>query len=520
MHFTRRGSSWLALGKHIRQYMTSLDIAVLLTYGGAVTGLGLLFYRRAATVEGFTLAGRRLSGWVVALSIFGTYLSSISFLALPGKAYASDWGVLAFSLSLPLAAWAAARWFAPLYRSTTDASAYAYLERRFGLWARLYAALFYLLTQLARMGTILFLVALALERLTGWDIAAIIIVTGVLVTLYTVVGGIEAVIWTDALQTVVLTTGAIVCALLLAFGMPEGPSQLFAIATEHRKFSLGSFELAFSEPTFWVVLIYGVVINLQNFGIDQSYIQRYQTANSLRAARQSIWIGSLIYVPVGAVFLFIGTALYAYYTVQPELLPMALQGEGMADRVFPHFIVSQLPSGLTGLLIAALFAAAMSSLDTSLNSSATILMTDVYRRLVRPGASDAQQLRFLRTGTVVFGGLGTTTALLMISIKSALDVWWSLAGIFSGGMIGLFLLGALSRRTGSIQAGIGMILGILVIVWAAFSKQLGLPFANPLHAFMTTVLGTLTIFIVGIVLSRHRPRRESNTTPAETIYDL
>lgn len=497
--------------------MTPLDLGVLLIYGLGVTGVGLVFYRRAASVEGFTLAGRRLSGWVVGLSIFGTYVSSISFLALPGKAYVSDWIVLAFAMSLPLAAWMAARWFVPLYRSSRDASAYAYLERRFGLWARLYAASFYLLTQLARMGTILFLVALALERLTGWDIAAIIVVTGVLVTLYTVVGGIEAVIWTDAVQSVVLTVGALVCAVILPFGMPKGPSQLFTIAAEYRKFSLGSFALTLNAPTFWVVLIYGIVINLQNFGIDQSYVQRYQTANSLQAARRSVWIGSLMYVPVGAIFLFIGTALFAYYKAQPELLPVALQGAGMADRIFPHYIVTQLPAGFRGLLIAALFAAAMSSVDTALNSSATILMTDVYRRLLQPQASEAHQLRFLRMGTVA---LGTGTALLMISIKSTLDVWWSLAGIFSGGMLGLFLLGALSRRAGSVQAGIGMVLGILVIVWAALSAQLGLPLANPFHTFMTTVLGTLTIFLVGILLSRGRPRRETKVTPAETIYDL
>ncbi|MFQ5657246.1 MAG: sodium:solute symporter [Candidatus Methylomirabilales bacterium] len=500
--------------------MTTLDLIVLLTYVVGVTGVGALFYRRAATTEGFTLAGRRLSGWVLGLSIFGTYLSSISFLALPGKAYATDWTVLAFALSLPLTAWVAARWFAPLYRSTGDASAYAYLERRFGLWARLYAASFYLLTQLARMGTILFLVALALERLTGWEIAAIIVVTGAVVTFYTVVGGIEAVIWTDAVQSVVLTIGAIVCALLLLFGMPEGPAQLLTIAAQHQKFSLGSFNLTLAAPTFWVVLIYGVVINLQNFGIDQSYVQRYQTAKSLKAARRSIWIGSLIYLPVGALFLFIGTALFAYYSAQPELLPATLKAEGMADRIFPHFIVSQVPSGFTGLLIAALFAAAMSSLDTSLNSSATILMTDFYRRLVRPDAGEAQQLRFLRTATVGLGVLGTSTALLMISIKSALDAWWILAGIFSGGMLGLFLLGALSRRTGSVQAAIGMVLGILVILWAVFSEELGLPVANPFHSFMTTVLGTLTIFGVGLLLSRHRPQRTTKATPAETIYDL
>jgi SSS family solute:Na+ symporter len=495
--------------------MTLLDTAVLAAYVIAVAGLGLFFYRRAASVEGFTLARRRLSGWVVGLSIFGTYVSSISFLALPGKAYSSNWTVLAFSVSLPLAAWAAARWFIPLYRSTGDASAYAYLERRFGLWARLYAASFYLLTQLARMGTVLFLVALVMERLTGWDIAAIIVATGVIVTLYTVVGGIEAVIWTDALQSVVLMVGALVCAVMLLCGMPHGPSQLFAIAAQHNKFSLGSFDLTFAAPTFWVVLIYGVVINLQNLGVDQSYVQRYQTARSLQAARRSIWIGSLLYVPVGAIFLFIGTALFAFYTAQPELLPVGLHGEGTADRIFPHFIVTQLPSGLTGLVIAALVAAAMSSLDTSLNSSATILMTDVYCRLVRPQASGAQQLRFLRAVTVALGVLGTTAALLMMSIQSTLDVWWMLAGIFSGGMLGLFLLGALSRRAGAVQAGIGMVLGILAI-----AGTVALSRANPFDALMTPVLGTVIIFLVGVFLSRGRCRRETRVTPAETIYDL
>ena len=221
------------------------------------------------------------------------------------------------------------------------------------------------------MGTILFLVALALERLTAWDIRAIIVITGILVTFYTVMGGIEAVIWTDAIQSIVLTVGAIACGLILLFDMPGGPGELIALGAGHQKFSMGPYDLSFVSQSFWLVLIYGLVINLQNFGIDQSYVQRYQTARSLPEARRSVWIGALIYVPVSVLFLFIGSALFAYYTAQPDLLPAALQGEAMADKVFPHFIVTELPPGVTGLLIAALFAAAMSSVDTSINSSAT-----------------------------------------------------------------------------------------------------------------------------------------------------
>lgn len=495
--------------------MTTLDLFVLLVYTFGVLLFGAWFYRDAATPEGFTAANRNLPGWLVGLSIFGTYLSSISFLALPGAAFAGDWNRFVFSLSLPIAAYVAVRWFAPLYRATHDVSAYAYLERRFGLWARLYALVCYLLTQVARIGTILYLVALALQPLTGWPIEAIILGGGVVIILYTVIGGIEAVIWTDAIQSVILTLGALLCAALLLFGMPGGAGQLFALAGADHKFSLGSFALDFTSPTFWTVFVMGVVINLQNFGVDQSYVQRYQTARSLADARRSVWIGALVYIPVSALFLFIGTGLFAYYGAQPGLLP---EGLG-ADKVFPHFIVAELPSGVRGLIVAALFAAAMSSVDSSLNSSATLLMTDVYTRLINPKADDKRKMLLLRGVTILFGVAGIGMALLMISIKSALDAWWSLASVFSGGMIGLFLLGALSRRATSPVAAIGVAVGVLVIVWATFSDKVESLPTNPLHSFMTTVIGTLAIFGVGLLISRWKARRE-RTSPAETVFDL
>ncbi len=495
--------------------MTNLDIIVLIAYVLLVTGFGCLFYRRSSDVEGFMLAHRRLPGWVVGLSIFGTYLSSISFLALPGKAYTSNWSPFVFSLSLPFAAWVAVRWFIPLYRSTGDVSAYAYLERRFGLWARLYAMVFYLLTQLARMGTIFFLVALAMETLTGWDLPTIIIITGILVTLYTFVGGIEAVIWTDAIQSVILTLGAVVSLATIIWLMPGGIGQIMEIANEADKANLGSFDFSFTEQGFWLVMIYGIFINLQNFGIDQSYVQRYQTARSLKDAQRSVWIGALTYIPVSALFLFLGTALFAYYQVNTGLLPTEIAG----DKVFPHFIVNELPAGLTGLVIAALFAAAMSSADTSMNSSATLLMNDVYLRIFKPEATADSQIKFLRRMTLVLGVLGTSTALLMISIKGALDTWWSLAGIFSGGMLGLFLLGILSRRARSFEAATAVVIGLLVISWASLSPKMDVWWSNPFHSFMTIVIGTLTIFLVGVIISRGK-QRFGKSQPPMTLFDI
>ncbi|MDA7633002.1 sodium:solute symporter [bacterium] len=479
-----------------------VDLIVLVVYLGGIFGLGCWLSRRSRGTDQFMAAGRSLSGWVVGLSIFGTYMSSIGFLGNPGKSFSGNWNPWVFGLSLPLAAWVAARYFIPVYRSGSEVSAYFHLEQRFGPWARNYALVCYLLTQLARMGTILYLVALALAPLTGWSVTTIIFLTGLMVTIYTLLGGIEAVIWTDVIQSIVLTLGAVLCAGLLLFGMPEGPGQLFEIAREHNKFSLGSFGLSLSEPTFWMILIYGFFINLQNFGIDQSFVQRYITAKSDRDARFSVWVGALLFPPIAAILFFIGTGLFAFYTAQPELLPASVNAGEKPDAVFPHFIVTQLPLGVTGLLIASIFAAAMSSVDTSLNSSATLFLRDIYQRYIRPNAGERESMRVLHVTTLVWGLAGTVTALAMIRVKSALDAWWNLSGIFSGGMLGIFLLGLISVKAKNPAAIIATLIGILSIVWLSLAKPGIWPESlsamhSPFHPFMTIILGTTIIVLLG-----------------------
>lgn len=478
-----------------------IDLVVLVLYVAGVVGLGCWFVRKSGRTDEFMAAGRAVPGWAVGLSILGTYVSSISFLANPGKSFSADWSPLVFALSLPLAAWIATTFFVPYYRRGGHISAYSRLEERFGPWARTYAAVCYLLMQIARVGTIMYLVALALAPLIGWNVKGIIIVTGVLVTLYTLLGGIEAVIWTDVVQSIVLIGGALVCTVLLLVDMPGGPEHLFSVAAEREKFSLGSFRFVFTSRTFWVILIYGLAINLKNFGIDQSYVQRYLTARSDRDAARSVWLGALIYVPVSALFLFIGTALFSYYSAQPDLLPEAM-GTIKGDEVFPHFIATELPPGVSGLLIAAIFAAAMSSVDSSLNCSATLTLSDIYRRYLRPDAGERESMRVLYGATVFWGVVGTGVALAMTQVRSALDAWWELTGIFSGGMLGLFLLGMISRTTRNAGAVTGVIVGVLVIGWMTFSDLLTGPLRflrSPFHSFMTIVVGTLTILLVGML---------------------
>ena len=483
-----------------------LDLVVLLGYFASSVAVGLWVSHHRRTSDDFMAAGRRVPGWAVGLSIYGTYVSSISFLALPSKAYASDWNPFAFSLSIPLTTWIAVRYFVPFYRQTTSVSSYEHLERRFGPWARTYAVACYLLTQVARMGTITYLLALAVAPLTGWSVPALIIITGAIVALYTWYGGMEAVIWTDVVQSLVFMAGAGACVVVLAVGVPEGPGQLMRVAVEADKFSLGSFGSSVGTSTFWVVLVYGLFINLQNFGIDQSYVQRYQTASSDAEARRSLWLGAYLYLPTSAVFLLIGTGLYSYYQAQPGLLPAEIATA--PDSVFPYFIAHQLPAGLAGLVVAAVFAAAQSTLSGSVTGAATLLLCDVYQRYVRPHSTDAHNLRVLRGATLLMSVTGTGMALAMISVKSALDAWWQLASIFSGGMLGLFLLGLISRRARSGHAAVGVALGVLVIVWMTFSPAWPDRLAawrSPFHTNLVVVIGTLAIFLVGLlVASRSR----------------
>lgn len=494
--------------------LSPLDLAVLFAYLLGVVGFGCWFYRRAGDSERYMSAGRSLPGWAVGLSIFGSYVSSISFLANPGKSFAGNWGGFVFAISLPVAALVAVKWFVPFFRGRGEISAYGHLEARFGAWARSYAVVCYLLTQVARLGTILYLLALALVPLTGWDIRAIIIGVGVVVVIYPLIGGTEAVIWTGVAQALVLVAGALVCVLSLLFKMPEGPGQIFEIGAASDKFSLGSFSGTLMQPTFWVVLVYGLVINLQNFGIDQSYVQRYITAKSDRAASSSVWMGALLYIPFAAGFFFIGTALFAFYQAQPGLLPATVDALGKPDSVFPAYISTQLPAGLAGLVVAALCAAAM---DSNLNCMATLFHGDFYVRYLRPNAGERESMRVLHGSTICFGTICIGAALAMIEIKSALDVWWELAGIFGGGMLGLFLLGRLFPRAGGAAGLTGVAAGVLVILWMTLSPKLAWwpeALRSPFNGLLVIVFGTLTILVVGGVTALAKPTHVKPLSPS------
>jgi SSS family solute:Na+ symporter len=490
----RPGAARAAPGPYDARALHPLDLAVVAAYLLGISGLGLALSRRGRESQRYMAAGKALPGWAVGLSIFGAYVSSISYFANPGKAFASDWNSFVFSLAAVPAAWIATRVFVPFYRRTGAVSAYEHLERRFGPWARGYAVACFLLVQTARTGTIVYLLALALSPLTGWSVPAIVVGVGALMTLYTLLGGIEAAVLTGVVQSAVLLAGTAAVLVVVLAAVPGGAAEVLALGWREGKFSLGSLSPEVSSSTFWVVLLYGLTINLQNFGADQGYIQRYISARSDREAERSIWFVPALYVPVAAVFFFVGTALFAVARTRPGFFP-----EGLApDQALPHFIAHALPAGARGLVVASVLAAAM---DSNLTSMATLTLCDVYRRYVRPQATERESLLVLRLSVLGWGSLATALGLAMVGAHTVLDRWWALAGVFSGGVLGLVLLGMFTRAC-SAAAAAATAAGIAAILWASLPSVFDVPWGVPIQPLMAAVLGTGVILLVGLLAGR------------------
>lgn len=505
-----------------------LDLGIIAAYLLAMVWMGYYFSKRNSSTAQFTKASGTIPGWAIGMSIYATFLSSNTFLGVPGKAFGGNWNAFVFSISMPFAAWIATKYFVSFYRNTGEVSAYSNLENRFGAWARTYAVICFLLTQFARMGSIFFGMALTLHALLGFSMPSIMIVMGICIILYTVMGGMEAVIWTEVVQGVLKTLGALLILFLIIREVPGGTEQVYQIALDQDKFSLGSMALDFQHSGFWVVFLYGFFINLNNFGMDQNYIQRYHTATSSKQAIKSVWLCVALYVPASFLFFVIGSALFSYYQLHPELLlPLkeslvreklgttaslsqiqtaigALQPADYADKVMPHFMVTKVPTICLGLIVAAILSAAMSTISSGMNASATVFTKDIYKRYFNKDSTDAKELQVLYITTVIFGLIGLFAGIAMIGIKSILDIWWELSGIFAGGMLGLFLLGLVSKNTKSKQAFVAVLLGVIVIIWLSFSSWIpeSYSYLKPtLHKNMIIVIGTLTIFLTGVLLT-------------------
>jgi SSS family solute:Na+ symporter len=455
-------------------YLSSIDIGILILYGCVLIGMGIYYKRKCRTAEEFMVAGRSIPAWAAGLAVMSTYTSSISYIATPGKAYSSNWHPFIFSLCIFPVAWFVCKYAVPYYRKIKLISVYEFLENRLGSWARIYGALSFVLFMVGRIAVILYLASLLLNTFIPCNIVMVIIVLGFITIVYTFLGGMEAVIWTDVMQSAVMIVGIIFCAVVLTRDVFAQPDYLIQAAFDADKFSLGSSKLTLAsqqhlfDRTIWVMIIFGVTENLRSLIADQNCVQKYSSVADERQAKRSIWIGMLIYIPLTAIFLYIGSALFAYYS--PDGHPL---GEGITkgSEVFPFFIAQQLPVGLKGLVVAAILAAAMSTVDSNLNCSATVLLLDFYKRYFNPNIGERASVVFLRGMTIAWGILGTFFAILMIRAESILDVWWQISGIFGGGVLGVFILGLLRMRLRLWQGLVSIGVSIAVIAWGTFVRD-------------------------------------------------
>ena len=473
-------------------------------------GIGVRFARGQKSTSKYFAAEGKIPAWAIGLSILATLVSSITFLAYPGEGFSTNWIRLVQGLMVPVVLIFMIWTIVPLYRKVIGLSAYEYFETRFGYFARLYSSLGFILAHFSKMGTVFYLLALALSSMMNIDTLTFIWILGVIIILLTLLGGIEAVIWLDVVQGILLIGGGILAMAIILFTAEGGPGAVWQTASEAGRIGFGPFDWDFVNLTFWVMAINGVFYAIQKYGTDQTIVQRYLTAKSNKDAVKASLIGVLLTVPVWALFMFIGTGLFSFYELGSSPLP-----EGMKpDQIFPFFILSELPIGVTGLILSALTAAAISSLDSDINCLAAVGVQDFYAKF-KKNVTDKQKLRFGKY-MVVAAGLG---ALIVASIyvkiegKGVLGIIFTLYAIFSGGIAGMFLLGLFSKRANKQGLYIGIAACVVFTGYAILTSttvgsgenerlmlNMGkLNFTH--HKYMLGVYSHVVLFVVGYVAS-------------------
>ncbi|MFG0252507.1 MAG: sodium/solute symporter, partial [Phycisphaerales bacterium JB038] len=468
----------------------ALDYLVLGVYLALMVGIGVYFAQREKSTEEFFLAGRRIPWWAAGLSIFGTQLSAITFMAIPATAYGTDWRRFVGHLMLLPVFLIVIYAFLPFFRRLNLTTAYEYLEARFSLSLRLAASALFILFQFVRMGIVVLLPALALSAVTGMNAFLCIALMGVLATVYTALGGISAVIWTDVLQVFVLIGGALLC-LIVAIANSGGVGPALDIATAADKLHIFDWRWSATDMVAWVLIIGFLFTNIVPYTTDQTVIQRYLTTPDEKQAARSLWLNLVITIPTGLLFYGLGTALFVFYVSHPA--EQAALPES-ADQLVPWFVVTNLPAGVAGVVVAGIFAAAMSSLDSSMNSITTAVVNDFVERL---GSSviERDHLRLARTLTVALGVIGTGVAMLLATyeIKYLFDFFQRVIGLFGGGVTGVFFLAVFTRRANSIGAMVGLLSGAVITMGAAFLTEI--------NALLYAGLGCATCFFLGYIAS-------------------
>ena len=439
-----------------------LNWTVLILYLVAMLGMGIYFMRRENGAEDFFKGGGRIPWWAAGISIYATMLSAITYMAIPAKAYATDWTYYPMLWMIPVVGFPVIWYYLPYFRRLKAASAYAILEERFNLATRMMASTLFCIFMVARMALVMYLPSLALTAVTGIDIYLCIILMGLVTIVYCTMGGVEAVIWGDVVQGCILVGGAIFAAVYLWAGTEGGFAGAWQLAVDNDKMRMFVWSLDYRRVTFWVAIIGGgIANNLISYTSDQTVIQRYMTTKDEKSAGRSILVNGFMSVFISVAFYFIGTGLYTFYKTHPQSLDITMQ---QGDAIFPYFMMSQMPAGVAGLLIAAIFAATMSTISSNINSVSTAFSVDFIQRF-RPSIKDATLLRVARWTCIVSGLMGLGIALLMATwdIASLLDYFNTILGLLTSGLGGLFVMAVFFPRIKGRAALTGFIRGEMVV---------------------------------------------------------
>lgn len=489
-----RASEVTAVKMTARAEFGWLNWTVLGMYLTGMLLLGFYFMKREGNSDDFFKGGGRIPWWAAGISIYATMLSAITYMAYPAKAYATDWTYYPMLVTILLVSFPVIRYYLPFFRRLNVTSAYEYLERRFNAATRLMASALFIVFMVARMALVLYLPSLALTAVTGIDIYTCIILMGLITIVYCTMGGVEAVVWGDVVQGIILVGGALLAIGYLVVGTEGGVSSFFDIAMTDGKFRLFDWSLDYRSATFWVIIIGGMANNLISYTSDQTVIQRYLTTKDEGSARRSILMNGVMSVFISVAFFAIGAGLYTFFKTHPAELNYTM---AKADIIFPFFMMSQLPAGVAGLLIAAIFAATMSTISSNINSVATAFSVDFYKRW-RPQSTDKSVLRVARYACLVSGIIGMGIALLMATweILSLLDFFQEILGLLSSGLGGLFLMGIFFPRIGGRAALIGFCSGVLAVFLTKYYTETSFLLYGAIGMMVSVMVGWLFSFIL------------------------
>lgn len=496
-----------------------LDVVVCALFLAGILVMSFYFARKMNSTEEYFLGNRSFPGWAVGLSMLGTSISSVTFLALPAAAFVLDWRQLTPNMMMPFAIVVAALVFIPFFRRSNATSAFEYLEERFGPLVRLYGAISFIIGQLLRIGTIVYLIGIPIGFLLNVHPVWVMVLFGVFVAIYTIAGGIEAVIWTDVIQSIILIGGAIICLTMIVSKLPGGLSQIIDMGREYNKFSLGENAWNLDRRTIYTMLILGIYQWLQGYSADQTVVQRYLAAKSMREARKAIYVCVATSLPTWAFFFFVGTSLFVYYQVFPDANLASLD----ADQIFPYFINTQVPVGLAGLIIAAILAAAMSSLDSGINSIATVAIVDIAKKWLAPGRHDLYYLKWSRIVAaaasvfMIAGGI----FFFYIPKESMADLNLIVKSVFGGCIFAIFMLGFFTKRVDYVSLITAIVVATLFNLYLMLNTMglLPAPLVLEIHAYWVGILVNVACLVFAYVMSLVRGRPPKNLDQL-TVFTL